>query len=123
MFPQWALLDHLGALIVSVFIFRAGVLIAWPAFQELIDAGASARELGRIQEIAFATPGVRDVHAIRTRRSGEALQVDLHVLVDGDLTVREGHRIAEEVQARLLSDGPRLSDVVVHIEPCEEEGA
>ncbi|MHC5054570.1 MAG: cation diffusion facilitator family transporter, partial [Planctomycetota bacterium] len=74
-----------------------------------------ARE--RIGEIALATEGVRLVHAIRTRYVGSGLQVDLHVKVDPEMPVREGHRIAEEVTRRLLAEGPDVLDVVVHTEP------
>ena len=121
--PDWFFLDHLGAVVVSVFIFQAGVMVAWPAVKELVDAAAPARDLEEIRHIAQASKGVREVHAIRTRSSGGALQVDLHVLVDGDVSVRRGHEIAEEVEQRLVSKGPRLTDVVVHIEPYEDEGS
>jgi len=117
--PQWYFLDHLGAVVVSVFIFRAGLQVAWPAVKELIDVGAPEKDLEEIRRIAMTTEGVREVHAIRTRTSGGALQVDLHVLVDGDMSVRRGHDVAEEVKERLVNEGPRLADVVVHIEPCE----
>jgi cation diffusion facilitator family transporter len=117
--PAWYFLDHLGAVVVSVFIFRTGVLVAWPALKELVDAGAPARELENIRRIAQTTVGVKEVHAIRTRSSGGALQVDLHVLVDGEMSVRRGHDVAEEVERRLVAEGPHLMDVVVHIEPYE----
>ncbi len=117
--PAWFFLDHLGAVVVSVFIFRTGVRVAWPALRELLDAAAPARDLENIRRIALATRGVKEVHAIRTRSSGGALQVDLHVLVDGEMSVRRGHDVAEEVERRLVSEGPRLTDVVVHIEPYE----
>jgi len=123
LFPAWAFLDHLGALVVSVFILRMSFFIVRPALDELIDSGASARELERIRRIALETEGVKQVHAIRTRRSGAALQVDLHVLVDGAMSVRRGHGISEEVQRRLLAEGPRLTDVVVHLEPYEGAAA
>lgn len=117
--PAWFFLDHLGAVVVSVFIFRTGVMVAWPALRELVDAAAPARDLENIRRIAQATEGVREVHAIRTRSSGGKLEVDLHVLVDGDMSVRRGHDVAEEVQQRLVSGGPHLTDVIVHIEPYE----
>jgi cation diffusion facilitator family transporter len=117
--PGWYFLDHLGAVVVSVFIFRTGVMVAWPALRELVDAAAPARDLENIRRIAQGTEGVREVHAIRTRSSGGKFQVDLHVLVDGDMSVRRGHDVAEEVERRLVSGGPHLTDVVVHIEPYE----
>jgi cation diffusion facilitator family transporter len=119
--PSWIFLDNLGAVIVSAFIFRVGVLCAWPAIKEILEFGASDRDLERIKEIALATPGVAEVHAIRTRYLGGNVHVDLHVLVDGAMTVREGHVVSEAVKQRLLREGPRLGDVVVHLEPCEHQ--
>ena len=118
--PAWIFLDHVGAVVVSVFIFGAAIRIVWPALQQLVDAGAPQAERERIREIALGTPGVEVVHAVRTRRLGSGLEVDLHILVDGHITVQEGHDIAEQVKERLLAGGPDLVDVVVHLEPSEE---
>jgi len=115
--PEWLFLDHLGAVVVSVFIFRAGVMVAWPALKELVDVGAPQDELAQIEELALAVDGVKEVHAIRTRIVGGHVHVDLHVLVEGSMSVSAGHAVAERVKQRLLRDGPRLGDVVVHLEP------
>jgi len=119
--PAWAFLDHVGAVVVSVLILGAAWRIGWPALKQLVDTGASEKELEQIRAIALGTPGVRLVHAVRTRYVGPDLSVDLHVMVDGSLSVRQGHDISEEVKRRLLADGPSLVDVVVHLEPCDEE--
>lgn len=118
-FPAWAFLDLLASLVVSVFILWAGWQVFWPAARELVDVGASKRELERIRNLALETDGVRKVHGIRTRYLGGSLVVDLHVLVDGSLSVSEGHRISESVKDRLLVDGPGVVDAVVHLEPVQ----
>lgn len=118
--PNWVMLDHLGAVVVSVFIFRAAAMIAWPALKELVDTGASPEMLERIADIALNVDGVERVHAIRTRRVGGRFHVDLHVLVDGAVSVRRGHDIAEEVQRCLIEDEGNLTDVVVHVEPLDD---
>jgi cation diffusion facilitator family transporter len=117
--PSWAFLDHVGAVVVSVIIMEAVIRIGWPALAELMDAGASEDVRRRIEDIAQATEGVVAVHAIRTRRAGSAVAVDLHVLVDGGVSVREGHAIADTVGDRLLADGPNLVDIVIHVEPAD----
>jgi len=114
--PQWGFLDHVGAVVVSVFIFRAAWDITRPAMNQLIDAGASAKDIEKIYRLAGAVDEVKEVHAVRTRHIGSGFQVDLHVLVDGTLTVQRGHQIAGTVKARLLK-GADVVDVVVHIEP------
>jgi cation diffusion facilitator family transporter len=116
--PSWAFLDHVGAVVVSVIIMQAVFRIGWPALTELMDAGASEESRRRIEEIALGTEGVERVHAIRTRRQGSSVAVDLHVLVDGAISVREGHEIAEAVGDRLLAECPKLVDIVVHVEPA-----
>ena len=118
--PSWSFLDHVGAVVVSLFILQAAWRIAWPALGQLVDTGATRMDRERIRTIALGTDGVEMVHAIRTRHIGSGLQVDLHILVDGRLTVREGHDISRAVKQRLLSEGPDVVDVVVHLEPYEE---
>jgi cation diffusion facilitator family transporter len=118
--PRWYFIDHLAGVIVSVFILRAAVQIVLPALRELTDAGASDRERLRLRNIAREVPGVSGVHALRTRYLGEALAVDMHVLVDGSVSVKKGHEIAEIVKAHLLAEVPELMDVVVHVEPAED---
>lgn len=119
--PAWAFLDHMGAVVVSIFIFQAAWQIARPALGELVDAGAPEQDRERIRAIAMETDGVRQVHAIRTRYVGSGLQVDLHVLVDSAITVRRGHEISGAVKHGLLAEGPDVVDVVVHVEPFEDE--
>jgi cation diffusion facilitator family transporter len=119
--PAWAVLDHIGAVVVSVFIFKASYDIARPAFDTLIDRGAPDDVIREIERIALETRGVRSAHKIRTRYiSGESVTVDLHITVDEDLTVRDGHDISEEVKWRLIEQGPDVIDVVVHLEPHRE---
>ncbi len=115
---RWAIVDPLAAMLVALLLLRVAWRIARPAFDQLIDAGASPEEVASIREIVVATAGVQEVHKIRTRHLGGArLAVDLHVLVDGHLTVAAGHDIATEVKRRLERWGPQISDVVVHVEP------
>jgi len=118
--PSLAFMDHLAAVVVSFFILHAAWRITAPALKELVDSGASGKDCEQIRSISLATHGVRRVHAIRTRYVGPGLMVDLHVLVDPNITVGQGHDIAGQVKRRLLSEGPGVVDVIVHLEPDEE---
>lgn len=120
-YPQWSFVDRVGAIVVSLLILQAAWKITWPALEQLMDKGASREKVLRIEEIVRATKGVMDVHAVRTRSLGQGYQVDLHVLVDPDITVREGHTISEKVRLRLLELCSEVRDVVVHIEPYVQE--
>ncbi len=115
--PEWHFLDQIGALIVAAMILKAAWDITKPALAELIDVGATQQDYQQIIELAKSVSGVISVHKVRTRRSGAGLYVDLHALVDGDITVRAGHDIATQLQRKLIVSGPSVADVVVHVEP------
>ncbi len=118
--PDWLFLDNIGALLVSLLVLHVAWRIAWPSLKELVDTGADDAARAEVARLALETPGVKSVHGLRTRHIGPALQVDLHVLVEGALSVREGHNIAGAVKKRLLDNGPDVADVLVHIEPYED---
>ncbi|MFO7820858.1 MAG: cation diffusion facilitator family transporter [Lentisphaeria bacterium] len=123
LFPEWWLLDPIGGIVVSVLILHAAWAISRQSLQALIDRGASEDEVKRIRQLASQVEGVIRVHAIRTRSLGQGWNADLHVLVDPALTVREGHDIAERVHELLLTQGPRVADTLVHIEPFDQENS
>lgn len=119
--PKLAIADHVGAFIVSLFILKVAWNIMSPSLSELADRAASEKDRNEIRAIATLTPGVKSVHALRSRRTGSGIRVDLHVLVDGQMTVKAGHDIAEAVKRAIMRKGPHVLDVVVHLEP-EEDG-
>ena len=119
--PAWGFVDHIGALLVSLFILKVAWDIISPALAELTDHGASKQEREVIRRLALDVKDVETVHAIRTRKFGSQLHVDLHVLVDPEMTVRRGHDISTQVKYELLRNGPNILDVVVHLEPNERE--
>lgn len=120
--PGLAVLDLIGTIIVAVFLCAAAWKIAWPALNELTDKGVCAETRAGILKVATAVPGVRDVHALRTRFLGAGAQVDLHVMVDGAMSVEEGHHVATAVEDAIMSIGPQIADVLVHIEPWSPAG-
>ena len=115
--PNFAFIDLIGALIVSFFILKISWDIIRPAVSELAEGGASEYDRKKIKSIVMEVDGVKATHAIRTRKLGAGLYVDLHVLVDGEMTVQKGHLVSHEVKNKLLVKGPDILDVVVHIEP------
>ena len=115
--PEWAVVDSVGAVVVCLLILQASWKILRPAVDQLIDAGAPASERRRIEELAVLVDGVEAAHAVRTRYVGADLAVDLHVEVDGGLSVGEGHAIALAVRRKLVEDGPNVVDAVVQVEP------
>jgi cation diffusion facilitator family transporter len=118
-FPSWSFLDHLGAAVVSIFILHASIKIIWPAISELIDAGVPSATRKKISAMALKNEDVLQVHDIRTRYISSSIQVDLHIVVDGSITVREGHFIADDVKDRIIGEIPEVLDVIVHVDPPE----
>jgi cation diffusion facilitator family transporter len=115
--PDWGFLDQVAALIVVVFILQAAWNIIRPAFQELIDTGANDEKRDRLVRLAKEVEGVMALHALRTRRIGAGMRVDLHVQVDAGLSVLKGHAIAGAVKARIMESEADVTEVLIHIEP------
>jgi cation diffusion facilitator family transporter len=118
--PGWSFVDQVGAFVVSIFILHAAWRIMKPAFVELSDGGAPARLRARIHQVALETKEVENVHAVRARRMGSGLHVDLHITVDGEMTVSQGHDISETVKENIKNNVKDIIDVIVHLEPSEE---
>ena len=114
-----AVVDQVGALVVSVFVLHAAFRIIRPALDELVDAGAPRAHRKELERLALDVDGVRAAHALRTRYIGSELPVDVHVEVDADLSVADGFEIARRVKRELLQRGPDVADVFVQIEPHE----
>lgn len=115
--PEWVVVDQVGAIVVGLLILQAAWRILRPAVDQLIDAGAPAADRRRIEELALEVDGVEAAHAVRTRYVGSDLAVDLHVEVDGGLSVAEGHEIAKAVRQKLVDQGPAVADAIVQVEP------
>ncbi|MCR6640655.1 MAG: hypothetical protein NVV82_17050 [Sporocytophaga sp.] len=64
-------------------------------------------------------PGVVQLDKCLVRKMGFDFYVDLHVMVNGDISVKEGHTLAHEVKNQLLKDLPKVKDVLIHIEPAD----
>jgi cation diffusion facilitator family transporter len=118
-YPNLAFVDHIGALVVSIFIFIVGWNISSQALNVLADRSAPETDTQKIYEIAMGIEHVLAVHAIRTRQLGSSLHVDLHVKVDPNMRVKAGHDVSEIVKHELIARGPNVIDVVVHLEPFE----
>jgi len=112
--------DSVAAILVGFMIVRMGVVFAWDAFQELIDAGLSIEEVDSIRQTLIDTPGVESLRELRTRRMAHRALVDAHILVNPRISVSEGHSIAERARGRVLNSHQAVSDVLVHVDPEDD---
>lgn len=112
----YRLLDPVAALIVGLFVGRMGWQFAWRSLHELMDGSADAVEVEAIRSTLLATPGVRNVHDLRTRKMGDLIFVDAHLEVDATLSVEAGHNIAVEARRRVMQRHQVL-DLMTHVDP------
>jgi len=119
----WSFVDELTALVLSAFLIAAAGRIMWSAASELIDRAPNPAILEVIEQAVRGTSGVRGHHAIRARHIGGKVTMDVHILVDPSLTVRQGHDIASAVQESVKKTDGNVVDVNVHVEPWEQQAA
>jgi cation diffusion facilitator family transporter len=117
--PKWAMADDWAALAACVIIVINGALIFHGALHEVLDGNPAPEIADEIRIGAMGQPGVAGVEKCRVRKSGIGLFVELHVQVDGNTSVREGHRIGHAVKDRLKALKPEIIDVVIHLEPAD----
>ena len=113
-------LDAVGAIGVSLLIAKIGWDLGWSGVRELVDTGATPEQLEEIAGAISEVEGVEDFHDLKTRRMGQALLVEVHVLVASHVTVSEGHMIGDRVHAHLLRRCEYISEVLVHIDPEDD---
>jgi cation diffusion facilitator family transporter len=112
--------DDWAALFAAGVIALNGIRLIRKAWREIMDASPPDEIIDDIREIARRVDGVAGIDMCRVRKSGLALFVDIHVEVDGDMTVRDGHEIAHLVKDALLASKHSVMDAVVHIEPVDD---
>lgn len=112
----YPLLDPVAALIVGLMIIKMGAGFAWSALHDLMDRAVDAETLNGMRAMVLNTPGVLGVHDLRTRKMADLIVVDVHLEIDGEISVREGHDIADEVERRLRNGFPVLN-VMTHVDP------
>lgn len=113
--------DDWAALFASGFILFNAYLIMRPALGEIMDEHLYDDLIEEIREISHGVPGVIDTEKCFVRKTGMTFHVDLHVIVDGELTVNKGHEIAHDLKNTLLQELPDIADILIHVEPHDLE--
>lgn len=115
------IMDPLAAGLTSLFIFHIGFETFRSAANDLMDGQPPAELIADMTALAEGVPGVEHVHELRGRRSGQYLIVDLKLDMDPEMTVKRSHDIATEVKRRIFQRFPNVGDVMIHINPHDEE--
>lgn len=116
-------LDAIAAIGVAFMIGKIGWDLSWQSGQELIDTAMEPELVEKIRTAILSVDGVIALHMLRTRRMGSEGLVDVHILVNPRISVSEGHRISERVRAEIMSRVEMVTDVMVHIDPEDDEEA
>jgi cation diffusion facilitator family transporter len=117
--PSWGWADHAAALVVALSVLWVGWTLLWGNINDLMDRQADPALLDAVRTEALAVDGVMGVETLRVRKVGLEYLVDIHVEVNPDHTVRDGHAIAHAVKDRVLEHFVPIRDVLVHVEPSE----
>ena len=113
--------DDWAALVAAGFILYNAYLIFRPALSEVMDEHVYDELVEEIRSIAGEVNGVVTTEKCYVRKMGMTFQVDLHAIVDAEISVRTGHHIAHDLKDHLLKELPEIADVHIHIEPDDPE--
>ena len=115
----WQSADDWAALFACALIGMNGYRLLRPALFEIMDTAPRGKIVDSVRNAAAAVPGVIEVEKCLIRKMGLDFYVDLHVGVNGRISVHEGHEIAHQVKAAIQQGDSRIADVLVHIEPAK----
>ena len=116
----WQSADDWAALFACAVIAANGYRLLKPALYEIMDTAPRGPIVNVVQDAASSVPGVVEVEKCFIRKMGLSFYVDLHIGVDGNISVRDGHRIAHAVKRAIQEIDPRIADVLVHVEPAQK---
>lgn len=116
---KWRIADPIAALIVSVFIFKIAFDLIRTGLGELLEQSLPEEVEKEILGIVAANPRVREPHNLRTRRIGAAIAIEVHVRMDGKMTVEESHELTVDIEQRLRERFGERTMIAIHVEPVK----
>jgi len=118
---KWRFLDPIAGVIVSVFILIVAFKLGLPSAKELLEVALPEEIEKEILEMVHKTPGVIDSHRLKTRKIGNIYAIDLHVLLDGNLSLTESHDIATIIEQKFFEKFGDRTQISLHTEPFKSE--
>ncbi|HFD11144.1 MAG TPA: cation transporter [Crenotrichaceae bacterium] len=113
--------DAIAASIVAVMVAKIGYELIVSSILELVDTALPKKLVDELRNVILDTDGVAGLHRLRTRRMGPTALADVHIMVSPRITVSEGHLIADNVRNRLRDEVEELSEVLVHVDPEDDD--
>lgn len=118
---NWRVLDPVAALIVSCFIVKVSVDLLKPGFNELLERSLPADVEEKILEIVNSAEGVSEPHNLRTRRIGNRCAIEMHLRMDGNVSLSEAHDKATEIEHKLREEFGKDTYINIHLEPVKKK--
>lgn len=117
---RWTVLDPIASVVVGIFIVKVSVSLLRRGIGDLLEQSLPDAVEEEILQLVAALPGLSKPHDLRTRRIGNHYAIELHILMDGNITLREAHDKASEVEETLKSHYGQETHVAVHVEPKDD---
>lgn len=116
---HWRVLDPVAAVVVSFFIMKVSVRLLIPCVDELFEKSLPEDVEKEIEQTVLSFPGVSQPHHLRTRRIGNYYAIELHVRMDGKITLEEAHSTATAIENKLKEMFGKGTHVGIHVEPTK----
>ena len=113
----YPILDPLASVVICLFIGKAAYDIFRDAIDKMVDKSCDPETLGKMRSIILEQPGVQNIDLLQTRLFGPKIYVDIEIAADGNLTLREGHEIAQRVHDAMEKEFPLVKHCMVHVNP------
>ena len=116
---RWAVLDPLASIVVGAFIVKVAVDLLKEGLGELMEKSLPAEDEDEILAIIASFPDVVDPHHLRTRRIGNRVAVEVHVRMDGNISLNESHARATDIERAIKDKFGEQTHVAIHVEPVK----
>ena len=116
---QWRILDPIAAVVVSIFIIKVAVELIKPCIDELVERSLPEEVEQRIHALILQSPQVSSPHHLRTRRIGSYIAIEVHIRMDGQISLSEAHQVASDIERRLKAEFGEKTHIGIHMEPTK----
>lgn len=116
---EWAVLDPIAAVVVSIFIIRTAAMLVSGALDELLEKSLPDEEERKIEDIVHSEPEVSDMHHLCTRRIGNRIAIEMHLRMPGEISLNESHVHATNIERKLRNHFGERTHINIHVEPLK----
>ena len=114
---KWRVLDPIAAIVVSLFIMKVSIKLLKPCVDELLERSLPAETENKILDIILSFSEVSSPHHLRTRRIGNNIAIEVHIRMDGNISLLDAHTLASKIEQRLKAEFGEKTHIGVHMEP------